>query len=372
MSTTTNETTETAVELSDDQNEAIEEIVARVRGGTQVTTLGGVAGTGKTTVIKELISVLVNVGVGAYTGKAVDVLHKKNVHLATTLHKHFYMPYRDKKDTLKFILRDRDLPSYEAFIVDEASMVPEWMFKDLKSLNIPLIFVGDHCQLPPIEGEFNIMTDPDIKLETLHRYAGELARFASHVRLGDEPTEFVPDANSLVTLVNSTSLWGTDPVEDLDTYQILVGTNRRRSAMNKHVRETVLKRQPGPEKGDRVIFLHNAHNIGVNNGQIAELRDWGDTHATVRTEDGRLQTFTHFGCFYGIPVPRKPDRSIGYLDYGYALTVHKAQGSEFDRVCVYDVNLDTGMKHILKSKGQLFRWRYTAATRAKKEIVWVY
>ena len=147
------------------------------KGGAQYITLGGYAGTGKTTLIAALRKVLTanmpatKVGFAAFTGKAALVLKSKLVQdkilrpgdSISTLHSLMYYSETGKGDVLKW--RKRDLLKVDIIIVDEASMVSEDIWNDLLSFGKPVLAVGDHGQLPPIGNNFNLMLDPEIKLD---------------------------------------------------------------------------------------------------------------------------------------------------------------------------------------------------------------
>ena len=138
------------------------------KGGPQYITLGGYAGTGKTTLIAALRKVLTanmpatKVGFAAFTGKAALVLKRKLVEdkilrpgdSISTLHSLMYYSETGKGDVLKW--RKRDLLKVDMIIVDEASMVSEDIWNDLLSFGKPVLAVGDHGQLPPIGNNFNL------------------------------------------------------------------------------------------------------------------------------------------------------------------------------------------------------------------------
>ena len=153
--------------LSEEQKHVIREIMGFKKNELRI---GGLAGTGKSTVIKHLAELLPRFAVCAYTGKAASVLRKKGIDRAQTIHSLIYKAYTDEKNQVRFSLS----PSLDCewIIVDEASMVSEAIYRDLKWFGKPMVFVGDHGQLEPIGDKFNLMDDPDLRLETIHRNAG--------------------------------------------------------------------------------------------------------------------------------------------------------------------------------------------------------
>ena len=177
------------LELSPDQNKTLKILVDFCESKNKkedFITLGGFAGTGKTTLISELrkkineIDPKIKVGFCAFTGKAVQVLKNKLVSSQTllkkddisTIHGLIYRTIEDERGAvLGWIRKEDDEIDYDLIIVDEASMVDQKIWEDLRSFGIPIIAVGDHGQLPPISGSFNLMSQPQIKLENIHRQA---------------------------------------------------------------------------------------------------------------------------------------------------------------------------------------------------------
>jgi exodeoxyribonuclease-5 len=147
-----------------------------------ILTVGGYAGTGKTTLIGKVrrdLGKTYRIAFCAYTGKAASVLNKKLIDqnavfegdYCGTIHRLIYIPVVDK-DTNEIIKWEKkSILDYDLIICDEASMVGETIFLDLTSFKIPILAVGDHGQLPPIESSINLMQAPDIRLEKIHRTA---------------------------------------------------------------------------------------------------------------------------------------------------------------------------------------------------------
>jgi exodeoxyribonuclease-5 len=146
-------------------------------------TVGGYAGTGKTTVLAEFrneltkLSELTKVAFCSYTGKAARVLQNRLIaHGALrlvdsvgTIHSLMYSPVEDER-TQEIVgwEKTKEIKA-DLIVIDEASMVDETIWFDLQSYGIPIVAVGDHGQLPPVRGNFNLMQDPQIKLEKIHR-----------------------------------------------------------------------------------------------------------------------------------------------------------------------------------------------------------
>jgi exodeoxyribonuclease-5 len=344
-------------------------------GGPQIFTLAGYAGTGKTTTVREIIEMLRgsgrSVSVCAPTGKAAYVLRTKGID-ARTVHKTIYTssqqcswcgtaPKQQCLDdshpkTMKFV-RLQKLDA-SMLVVDEASMVSDSMHRDLAKYGVPILYVGDHGQLEPVGDDPGLMRNPDVVLETIHRQAdgNGIIQFAHSVRQGIAPLRSEPCEN--VVMLRKIP-------EQLSDYDVvLCGRNATRVAVNAKIRRQLGFSGDMPERGERVICLQNNYELGIWNGLMGTVTETFGEEISFISDDGTL--------FEGIPVhqgqfgrERKMEgtRDVGLFDHGYCLTVHKSQGSEWDRVLV----LDQGMSRAWSAA----RWWYTAATRAAKELTWI-
>ena len=332
-----------------------------------VVTLGGYAGTGKTTIISHIMKILPNWKVCAYTGKAASVLRKKGVP-ATTIHKLIYVPDIDEHGKIRldawgnpvFILS----PHLDAdgIIVDEASMVSQELYKDLLSFGVPVLFVGDHGQLPPVGGgNIHLMERPDFVLEKIHRNAGEIARFCEFIRNGYRPGAFRTSFENKVHFLNR---WQADEyLTKVD--QVMVAFNKTRVILNRRVREQLGMKDDNPVIGDRVMCLKNNNKIGLFNGMQGEIEFLykSKNRMHFKTDEHTFDIIFSASCFN----EEKYDFDLGRdapapFDYSYVCTVHKAQGSEWSKIMVYE-----------QKSGQWnhARFCYTAASRAEDEIFWV-
>jgi len=354
--------------LTQEQKHAILSLVKGVKQDVQVQTLGGYAGTGKTTTIKNvresLKSKKMNFAVAAYTGKAANVLRGKGID-ASTIHRLIYAPFKNENEETIWYVKDKfhpDIIDIQGFIIDEASMVNKEIYHDLVSFQKPIIFVGDHGQLEPIGGhKFNLMSEPMYRLEEVHRNAGEIAIFAEHLRKGNTASSFT--AAEKVQLVKATAIHN-DHLAGVD--QVIVAFNGQRVEINNRVRSYNRLDYVYLSVGEKVICLRNNHKEGLFNGQqgtVTAISDDGD-HFDFRTEDNYF--------FYNILFDpeifgqEKPEldfrKKENPFDYAYAITCHKAQGDEFGSVIVYEKECD-----LWEHK----RWAYTAASRASKSLIWV-
>lgn len=355
-------------------------------------TLGGYAGTGKTTliaVIRQELAKLdkdLKVGFASYTGKAARVLTSKLTQQKVilpkdtvgTIHSLIYSPIvNDKEEIIGWKTKqkiDRTL-----IIIDEASMVDEIIWRHLLSYNVPIIVVGDHGQLPPIKGNFNLMQKPQLCLEEIHRQASTnpiiglsiQAREHGLIRFGT-----YSDTVKKLNLIDSDT---QQTVEELlssynDDTLILCGYNTTRIRLNNHVRSIRGYDSPNPVGGDRVICLRNNHKKNIFNGMLGTIetvepadKDW--YNATIALDDEPtvykgLISRTQFGSALGLNFTNKRSYVMAgdLFDFGYALTVHKAQGSQAKRVILFEERFKQ------MDEEQWRRWLYTAVTRAEEEL----
>jgi exodeoxyribonuclease-5 len=361
--------------LSHDQQIALDAIFEWHKDWTltrQYFTLGGFAGTGKTTIIRQLMKMWSHVAVVAPTGKAVNRLKQTGVRKPTTIHALAYIPYDDAEGKTKFKRKDR-IKHVKTIICDEASMVNEWIFNDLLSYAKPVVFVGDHGQLEPIGKNPHLMLNPDARLEKIHRQAEDnpILRLASAWREGREAQVWAA--------IEQNGRW-SDPEgkcvvtsrRDFDGYarsdmQLICGFNKTRHRLNNLARNHRDFGGPTPQQGEKLICLQNNKEFGIFNGQQATvLNAWKPERRAVELEleldDGQVVEIPCLVNQFGKnTIEKHKDQGIALFDYAYCITCHKAQGSEYDAVCVLEE---------VSQNWEPRRWRYTATTRAKKQLVY--
>ena len=279
------------------------------------------------------------------------------------------------------------LQNCKLFIVDEGSMVLGKLRRDLESFGFPILVLGDDFQLPGIkndkedEGLPGAYTDEpcDFRLTDIHRQAAHnpILKLSKIIRegglipyggMGDDVfiTPEKPSAEELC--------WAD---------QVVVGTNRVRYELNRSMKEArgFADRYP-TGNGERMICVRNVKPANFNgaryfNGQPVDLYDVGTDGrwlSGIVTPAGRPKEIGHrlplYTGHFDNAIKFDPDRvyhdyfdrlSLVELDWAWALTCHKAQGSEWDRVIV--VNDGWGREMIEKR-----RWLYTAVTRAKSQL----
>ena len=379
----------------------------------QVFYLAGYAGTGKTTLAKHFAAnVPGETFFAAYTGKAAHVLHNKGCEGAKTIHQLIYLPKEKCRVTLEQIEQDllrlrlelernptellrREIHKLEdrqyeekrklsqpAFtlnedsplkgaalaVIDECSMVGARMGYDLLSFGTKLLVLGDPAQLPPVkDGGFFVNEKPDFILQEIHRQARDnpIINLATRVREGQGLPAFGSYGES--KYVRKSEL---DPTEVLEADQVLVGRNSTRKSANTRLRKL---RGVGeswrPTHGDKVVCLRNDHKEGLLNGSL-----WRVTNQEEFNEDTLIleidnedkeqhSVLAHANYFRDgkmEPMPWYLRKEAQEFDYGYALTVHKAQGSQWDWVVLLDES------KVFNGHGR--KWLYTAITRAARRI----
>lgn len=384
--------------LSPDQAKAIQQLYAWFKAGTEQTiTLGGYAGTGKTTLASVLRFVLnqrhpdLCVAFCAFTGKATHILRQRleaaelllPQDTCSTLHALLYVPYVSKDGSILGWHRAKDVEA-NLLIVDEASMVTEDLWRDLVSLNVPIIAIGDHGQLPPVGGSFNLVQQPTLRLERIHRQAAgnpiltlaEEARTTGHIAPGvyGKGIEKLSHANDDGDRIRELT---DDLLSSKKDVLILCGRNTTRQKLNAAARATLGYESPEPEAGDKVVCLKNSYAmIGqpLYNGMIGTIEDiepdgehWYEATIAFPGEErafsGRISKHQFGKDTVLDAVEGLSPKEIGErFDFGYALTVHKAQGSQADTVLLFEERFQK------MSDDDWKRWLYTAVTRAKKRL----
>ncbi len=385
--------------FSPDQTRTLERLRAwALKPKGRSITLGGYAGTGKTTVIASLRAELaktrpeLRVAFCSYTGKASQVLRQTLVASESllsqdtcgTIHALLYSPLIDDDGGITGWIRSKQIEA-DLIILDEASMVTDMIWHDLLSTNVPIIAGGDHGQLPPVEGSFNLMNKPELLLETIHRQAegnpiirlAEEARRTGRIPVGD----FSPSVRKFSHATHDASDIN-DLVDHLlsnlhDDMLLLCGYNKTRVALNRSVREKLGRESEEPEGGDRVVCLKNTYKNPsgpIYNGMVGRIESiepegehWYAAAIDFAEDGRRLDGFISRHQFNRpetvMKVPDLEQKKIGErFDYGYALTVHKSQGSQAKTVLLFE-------ERFPKSDDEAWRrWLYTAVTRARENL----
>ncbi len=340
------------------------------RGDPQVFRLFGYAGVGKTTLARHVAEgARGDTAFAAFTGKAALVLRSKGCFGAATIHSLIYNASEGADGAPSFTL-NREGPASRAslIVIDECSMVDEELGRDLLSFGKPILVLGDPAQLPPVRGGgFFTAADPDVMLTEIHRQAEDnpIIRLACAVRRGEEL--LYGDYGKACVIRRSEIA----AAMVLEADQVLVGLNKTRRLYNQRIRALHSRSDLLPVAGDKLVCLRNDRNKGLINGGLWCVEERGGVKKdfvllTVRSEDEATRATTkvavHKAFFEGaegeLPYPIRKDSDE--FDFGYALTVHKAQGSQWDHVVLFDESF--------AFREHRSRWLYTGLTRAAERL----
>jgi exodeoxyribonuclease V len=381
--------------LSGDQQKALKNLLEwykKDRDSMQFVTLGGYAGTGKTTLISifrnelNLLDKNLKVGFASFTGKAARVLGTKIKDAKSlykqdslgTIHSLIYSPIvNDREEIVGW--KQKEKIDAKLIIIDEASMVDQIIWEHLLSYKTPIVVVGDHGQLPPIAGNFNLMQRPNLVLSEIHRQAinnpiinlsiqartkGEITpgKYSSHViKFNKNDNETQEIMGEMLSNYNQDTL-------------ILCGYNLTRKKLNMFIRNSKGIDSAGPVSGDRVICLRNNHKAGIFNGMLGTIENikskdekWYHGEIAMDGEEGNYSGLISKDQFnadnsLNFTDRRKEIMAGDLFDFGYAMTVHKAQGSQAKKVILFEERFKK------MDDDQWRRWLYTAVTRAEEEL----
>jgi exodeoxyribonuclease-5 len=389
----------------------------------RVFVLSGYAGTGKTFLIDYVVREVLRLKIGeeavfvSPTGKAAANL-VKNGTLAGTVHGLIYMRDGEEFDVdengeiieqkeLTFIKREKIDENIRLIIIDEASMINETVLGDLLSFNVKCLFCGDGAQLPPVNGSCPLMEYPNYTMKEIVRQAADnpIIRVATMAREGKR----IPYGNydDKVCVIGRN---GLSPSERkrifLKADQIICGRNKTRMELNKEIRryKGIPEDAVLPIDGEKLICtlndwekpLDEEEKFYLVNGIIgtaSEIKESFDDLATMEFQadfmpqsvkvpfDTAIFTCGAYRHLYGERAVTLVDSTVVHegnfallhklrsvseepicrFEFAYAVTCHKAQGSEFDFVVVFDESWAFG-----EEKN---RWLYTAITRAKDKLL---
>jgi exodeoxyribonuclease-5 len=389
--------------LTNKQQEGLNIAVARYKAKERWTCISGYAGSGKTTLVRFIINALqVNpeedVAYIAFTGKAAQVLRQKGCPNAMTAHRLLY--YSKPTPSGRFIYTPRPSIPYKIVVVDEVSMLSKELWELLLSHKVYIIACGDPGQLPPVSKDActDILDHPHIFLDEIMRQAqeSEIIRLSMDIREG-RPIEYTK-GNEIQVIPGSEIVGGMYLWAD----QIITATNNARFQINALMREAA-NRGPQPEIGDKIICNRNCWDISdmsetnaLVNGTIGYITNinainYMYPHRSLATPVPLFQTSfkTEYGDeFIDVPIDQltildnkkflTPQQEYLFFkspqlkmepmpiefNYGYAITCHRSQGSQWDKVLVLEEKFPF-------DREEHKRWLYTAVTRAAEKLVLV-
>ncbi len=350
--------------------------------GSRISAITGGAGRGKTTIIKMLIAGWMgNVVLCAPTGRASQRMSEATGIKASTIHRAIYDYNGGKPER-------RELPKNSLIIVDEASMINLTLANDLlySVRDSHIVFVGDADQLPPIgPGNFFAMILKSrfvnvSRLDKAYRNMGSINENADMINRGKHFKNLIMDSRSIFKPINDPEqtadtikeLWKkARALYDIKDVRVITPTKNRGKACS-NVLNDVIRAMENPERpenripgcrfrvGDRVMQTKNNYNIiqkteekltdgCVFNGECGTITKYiqADDVCEIEMDTGEILIYER--------------NDLQSLDFAYATTVHKAQGSEFK--CVIFVCMT---EHFVLLKRNLI---YTAATRAKDMLI---
>ncbi|RWC91697.1 MAG: ATP-binding protein [Mesorhizobium sp.] len=371
-----------ALNWSSGQQEAIATVAAwlRIRYAPYFY-LAGYAGSGKTTLAKHVAALQKGkVRYAAFTGKAAKVMRMAGCEGAQTIHSMIYYIEFDAA-TGKVERRLRAPNAFEGtslFIIDEVSMVNAELAMDLLSFGVPILVLGDPFQLPPVEGAgYFTAGKPTVMLTEVHRQAKDspIVRLATDIREGVFRNSLRQGRLPGLTITRKADL---DPTEVTEADAVIVGRNDTRFNFNRRLRELGGFTGDLPNVGETVICLRNDRDKAISNGELFRV------HAVKKPVKGTFGRKARFAVIEPDVEGRQPidvevreqffqgragelgwrqKKGTQEFDFGYALTCHKAQGSGWPRVCVFDES------RVFREDAD--RWLYTAVTRASQHLTMV-
>lgn len=360
----------------------------------------GAAGTGKSVVLNEIISRL---GLSqeeilpmSFTGTAALVMRSKGLHNAKTIHSSIYEVYETTKldefghpvmDTyfnkpkiITSFRKKENLPGIKLILIDEASMTPRKMVKDIESFGIKIIACGDLNQLPPVGDDPGFLVDGNVfVLDKIMRQAEQsgivyLANRAINglpIQYGVYNDAYVIDQDQLTSELLAKA--------DI----VLTCRNNTREKFNQFIRQMFIGENPSfPRHGEPLICRKNNWNIssnGINlvNGLRGEVANFPDVtsykdkmfymdllvNGSVLFKDIDCD-YEYFKANYEAKNKlRNSPYSVGNkFELAYAITTHLSQGSQYPSGIFIEEFLNRAiMRNLI----------YTGITRFSKTLIYV-
>ena len=398
-------------ELTNEQQIVMDNILKWFRDAKeQWLTVAGNAGTGKSFLLShlpKLLSYHIRLTYCCYTGKASSVLLNKlsdiginNINVST-IHKLMYTPkIKNDEEGYEYIdgwLKNEDIP-YDLIVIDEASMVNEEIFKDLLSYGLPILCVGDHGQLPPVSSNgFSLMKSPEYILKTIHRQAAgsPIIQLSKYIREnGNLPKKLNNKYVKEIIWWKKKDREFFNKIPFLNKNIITISAlNKSRKYFNEYIRGLCGYSNANIiNKGERVVCLKN-NDVMTDNGIYyvmngvtgsvdnivnTKYENFSNLYVDFDIHGDVLPCISNVKCFGEIDRkklskiggdPRgkqiaksRGQNKINLFDYGYCITCHKSQGSEWP--CVIVINERSGYT----TDDDYKRWLYTSVTRSSHRL----
>lgn len=392
------------MELTLKQQKGLKIALDNYKENKKYVVISGYAGTGKSTLVRFIIEALgipeEEICYCAFTGKAAEVLRKKGNPNSLTLHKLLYENYPRKDGT--FYRRPKLSLEYKVVVVDEISMAPKEMVDLLLKFPVFCIFLGDPFQLPPIckDTDNGLLEHPDVFLDEIMRQAAESEIIQLTMKIRNHQPISYFKGKEVMVIPKSELLTGHLTWADM----IICGTNNQRLTTNKEMRK-ILGYEKDIEEGEKVIVKRNYWDClnfdfePLVNGSVGYINNIKKSYAVIpnyiknldnyfiesfnanfRPEVGSIYPEFKFDKRFLIEEVSDITPQIEYqirrntfleipdiplrMTYGYAITCHSAQGSQWDKVLVLEEKFPY-------DKEEHARWLYTACTRPAQKLVLV-
>lgn len=392
------------MELTKKQKIGLDLAVEKYKNKEKFIVISGYAGSGKSTLVRFIVEALEipeeEICYATFTGKAAEVLRKKGNPNSLTLHKLLYENYPRKDGT--FYRRPKLSLEYKVVVVDEISMAPKEMVDLLLKFPVFCIFLGDPFQLPPIckDTDNGLLEHPDVFLDEIMRQAAESEIIQLTMKIRNHQPISYFKGKEVMVIPKSELLTGHLTWADM----IICGTNNQRLITNKEMRK-ILGYEKDIEEGEKVIVKRNYWDClnfdfePLVNGSVGYINNIRESYAVIpkyiknldnyfiesfnanfRPEVGSIYPEFKFDKRFLIEEVSDITPQIEYqirrntfleipdiplrMTYGYAITCHSAQGSQWDKVLVLEEKFPY-------DKEEHARWLYTACTRPAQKLVLV-
>lgn len=282
-----------------------------------------------------------------------------------------------------FVLNtDSAVRECKLIVVDEASMVGVDIAEDLMEFGIPILAIGDPAQLPPVGDTPGLAVGrPDFFLDEIHRQAADnpIIRLSMDIREGKTISPCTM-GDKVTIAKRRNDKWTLNPEYDA---QVICGIHRTRWGLTAKIRDMCGYDSNAPMPDEPLLVCKNSKKFeNLVNGSFVTCEaapdsltegdasfpvtitdELGDTYSmdvyqgTFEEHEAREKDFSTASKFDAFDAKRKAEM----LDWGWVITAHKSQGSQWDKVIVHD---ESGA-----FRKDAKNWLYTACTRAADELV---
>lgn len=361
------------MELNEKQQEAFDKVLKN----KEKIVIAGYAGTGKTMLLSQVAKKLASEGkkvlVTCLTGKAAqrlrDVFGKKQKNIdIVNFHQVIYKVKITSSGKIICVYQPMWSSAYDAVLVDESSMIDAKTLQDILNGRKPTAFFGDPFQLPPVNEQSSLVESPDVLLNEVYRQeeGSYILEVATDIRNG---------INNICDLPRVKPFEVFDIADNKDSAVIFL-SNKDRVEYNLSYRRHHFD-EIDLQVGDTCVSLKNNHVLSIYNGTTFEIKDikcrfsvGSDQYLkVVGTCEGRdfecvvaEKQFNNPKLVQNVFYNHRESGDFIFADYGYGLTAHKAQGSQYNTVVVHN---PVWMSR--RDPKYYARWMYTAITRAEKE-----